>query len=88
MYNSLHLLVPNSLNSCLFIYFIFGCVGSSLLHMAFSSCGTDVENKRMNTKGGKWRWGGGGVMNWDIGIDICTLMCIKWITNKNLLYKK
>ena len=38
MYNSLHLLVPNSLNSCLFIYFIFGCVGSSLLHMAFSSC--------------------------------------------------
>ena len=23
----------------LFIYFIFGCVGSSLLHVAFSSCG-------------------------------------------------
>ena len=32
--------------------------------------------------------GGGGVMNWGIGIDIYTLMCIKWITNKNLLYKK
>ena len=32
--------------------------------------------------------GGGGVMNWDIGIDIYTLICIKWITNKNLLYKK
>ena len=26
-------------------------------------------------------------MNWEIGIDICTLICIKWITNKNLLYK-
>ena len=29
-----------------------------------------------------------GMMNWEIGIDIYTLMCIKWITNKNLLYKK
>ena len=33
-------------------------------------------------------WGGGAVMNWEIGIDIYTLICIKWITNKNLLYKK
>ena len=50
---------------------------------------TDVENKRMDTKGGKpGRGGGGGVMNWEIGIDMYTLMCIKWITNKNLLYKK
>ena len=32
--------------------------------------------------------GGGGVMNWEIGIDMHTLMCIKWMTNKNLLYKK
>ena len=32
--------------------------------------------------------GGGGGMNWAIGIDMYTLMCIKWITNKNLLYKK
>ena len=32
--------------------------------------------------------GGGGVMNWETGIDIYTLICIKWITNKNLLYKK
>ena len=31
---------------------------------------------------------GGGVMNWEIGVDIYTLICIKWITNKNLLYKK
>ena len=28
------------------------------------------------------------VMNWEIGIDMYTLMCIKWTTNKNLLYKK
>ena len=50
---------------------------------------TDVANKRMDTKWGKrWRgWGGGG-MNWEIGIDMYTLMCIKWMTNKNLLYKK
>ena len=42
----------------------------------------------MDTKWGKWWGGGGGVMNWEIGIDICTLIRIKWITNKNLLYKK
>ena len=27
-------------------------------------------------------------MNWEIGTDIYTLICIKQITNKNLLYKK
>ena len=27
-------------------------------------------------------------MNWEIGIDMYTLMCIKWMTNKSLLYKK
>ena len=32
--------------------------------------------------------GGGGGMNWEIGIDIYTPICIKQITNKNLLYKK
>ena len=32
--------------------------------------------------------GGGGVMNWETGIDMYTLMRIKWMTNKNLLYKK
>ena len=26
--------------------------------------------------------GGCGVMNWGIGIDMYTLMCIKWMTNK------
>ena len=40
-------------------------------------------------QGGKAAGGGGGpVMIWEIGIDIYTLICIKWITNKNLLYKK
>ena len=43
----------------------------------------DVENKHMDTKGG-----GGGGMNWEIGIDMYTLICIKQIINKNLLYKK
>ena len=42
----------------------------------------------MDTKGGKRLAGGGGVMNWEIGIDMYTLMCIKWMTKKNLLYKK
>ena len=52
---------------------------------------TDVENKRMDTKGessGGGGGGGGGVMNWESGIDTYTLICIKWITKKNLLYKK
>ena len=43
----------------------------------------------MDTKGGKRRGGGrGGVMNWAIGIDMDTPMCIKLMTDKNLLYKK
>ena len=43
----------------------------------------------MDTKGGKLRWGGDGrVMNWAIGIDMYTLMCINLMTNKNLQYKK
>ena len=33
---------------------------------------TDVENKLMVTKGGS-----GGGMNWEIGIDTYTLLCIK-----------
>ena len=39
---------------------------------------TDVENKCMNTKGRKQVGdGSGGGMNWEIGIDIYTLICIK-----------
>ena len=48
---------------------------------------TDPENKRMDTKGGKWQWGGGGGgggMHWEIGIDMYTLMCMKWMTNKKI----
>ena len=43
----------------------------------------------MDTKGGKLRWGGdGGVLNWAIGIEMYTLMCIKLMPNKNLQKKK
>ena len=42
---------------------------------------TEVENKYMDTRGE-----GEGGMNWEIGIDIYTLLCIKQITNENLLY--
>ena len=43
----------------------------------------------MATKGRKpWGGGCGGVMNWATGIDMYTLMCIKLMTNKNLLDKK
>ena len=48
----------------------------------------EVENKHMDTKAGERGKSGGGGMNWEIGIDIYTLICIKWITNMNLLYKK
>ena len=34
------------------------------------------------------RGGDGVVLNWAIGIDMYTLMYIKLMTNKNLLYKK
>ena len=39
-------------------------------------------------QGGKVEGEGGGGMNWETGIDIYTLICIKQITNKNLLHKK
>ena len=31
--------------------------------------------------------GGGGMLNCEIGIDIYTLICIKWMTNKSLYIK-
>ena len=46
---------------------------------------TNVWTPRGESGGGG---GGGGVMNWGIGTDVYTLICIKSITNKNLLYKK
>ena len=43
----------------------------------------------MDTKGVKPRWGGdGGVLNWAIGIDMCTLMCTKLITDLKKSGKK
>ena len=42
----------------------------------------------MDTNGVKLRWGGDGVvLNWEIGIDMYTLMCIKLMTNNYLQYK-
>ena len=32
----------------------------------------------------EWKGGEGkGGMNWEIGIEIYTLLCIKWITNED-----
>ena len=42
----------------------------------------------MDTKEGKRGRGGGGVVNWAIGIDMYTLMGMGLMTNENLLYKK
>ena len=41
----------------------------------------DTEKKHTVTKG--WKRGG---MNWKMGTDIHTLLCIKEVTNENLLY--
>ena len=43
---------------------------------------TDVENKHMDTKGGKLQWRGeDGVLNWVTGIDMYSVMCIKLMTD-------
>ena len=47
-----------------------------LTHLQGRNRDTDVENKCMDNKGRKW-WSGGGGMNWEIGIDMYTLICIK-----------
>ena len=49
---------------------------------------TQMQRTNVWTPRGKHGGGGGGVMNWVIGIDIYTLIRIQWITNKNLMYKK
>ena len=56
-------------------------------------CRAEIETQMQRTNvwtptGESAGGGGGGGMNWEIGIDIHTLVCIKQITNKNLLYKK
>ena len=42
----------------------------------------------MDTKGESGQGGGGDIMNWEIVIDMYTLICIKWITNKTCCVKK
>ena len=52
-------------------------------------CKAEIETQtREHTYGYQGGRGGGGGRNWEIGIDTYTLICIKWINNKNLLYKK
>ena len=41
----------------------------------------DVGNTQVDTRVGR-----GDRMNWEIGIDICALPCVKQITSGNLLY--
>ena len=47
---------------------------------------TDLDNKCMDTKGGKPRWGGhGGVLNWATGIDMYTVYKIDdWLKKKKM----
>ena len=42
---------------------------------------SQVSKTTMDTKGCS-----GGGMYWEIGIDIYTLLFIKWLINENLLY--
>ena len=50
---------------------------------------TQMQRTNVWTPSGECGWGvSGGGMNWEIGIDMQTLICIKQITNKNLPYKK
>ena len=56
-------------------------------------CKAEIETQMQRTNIWTPREESGGVghsggMNWEIGIDIYTLIHIKQITNKNLLYKK
>ena len=47
-----------------------------------------MQRTNIWTPGGESGGDGGGGMNWEIGIDMYTLMCIQQMTNKILLYKK
>ena len=64
------------LNICKSINVIYHVNKSKISRLQGRNRDADVENKHMDTKGGKWG-GGGGVMNWEIEIDIHTLICIK-----------
>ena len=47
-----------------------------------------LQNRLTNRKQtyGYQRGKVGGGINWEIGVDIYTLLYIKWVTNKDLLY--
>ena len=52
-------------------------------------CRAEIETQKQRTNiwtpRGEVSGGGcGGVLNWEIGIDMCTLMCIKWMTNTKI----
>ena len=51
-------------------------------------CNAEIETQTQRTNIWIPRVEGQGGMNWKIGIDIYTLLCIKQITNENLQYKK
>ena len=44
-------------------------------------CKTETETQRTNVQTPRWEGG----MNWEIGIDIYTVLCTKQITNEDLL---
>ena len=56
-------------------------------------CRAEIETQKQRKnvwtpRGENGEGGGGGVMNWEIRIDMYTLMCIKWMTNEKKIFKK
>ena len=49
-------------------------------------CKAEIETQTQRTNVWTPRGERGGGINWEIGIEIYTLIRIKWITNENLLY--
>ena len=47
---------------------------------------TEIESRKQKTSMVTKGWGGEGGINWEVENDIFTLLHIKQITNKNLLY--
>ena len=51
-------------------------------------CKAEIETQTQRTHVWTPRGERGGGMNWEIGIDVYTLVCAKQVTTKNLLHKK
>ena len=47
---------------------------------------TQMERTGVWTPGGESGRRGWGVMDWEIGIDVYTLICVQWVTSGSLLY--